>query len=222
MRTTFLLIIALFALAGVRAQKAPDDCSWQSGSKSRKTVKSRSLSDGAKYTNFNRGRAISIDEWFKFTCGLDPTVPDRLPEDSPLVGSETTRVTLRGYLVAARFERDDDHDIHVELAATPDWNDDHVMLEMSAGPQYCRARRQLWNLLRRDRCKGDQCILRKPVEVLVTGYVLVGNPPQGSTAKDFCNFKLARGMKKTADDASHTRGLWRLQPVFSIIRVRAR
>jgi hypothetical protein len=221
MRITIILILALLAFAGVDAQKAPDDCSWQSGSKSRKAVKLRTLKDGTGYTISNHGRPITIDEWFKFTCGLDATVPDKLPEDKPLPGSETTRVTLRGYLVAARFERDDDHDIHVELAATPEWNSDHVVLEMSAGPQYCTARRQLWNLLRRDGCKGDECIMRKPVQVAVTGYLLVGNPPQGTTSRDFCNLKLARGMKKASEE-SHARGLWRLQPVFSVQAIRNR
>lgn len=217
MRTILILITAILTFVAANAQKAPDNCSWQSGSKLRKAVKLRTIKDGTTYTNFNHGQPISIDEWFKFTCSLDSTLPDKLPEDQPLPGSETTRVTLRGYLLAARFERDDDHDIHVELAATPEWSSDHVVLEMSAGREYCKARRQLWNLIRGDGCKGDECILRKPVEVLVTGYVLVGNPPQGAISRDFCNFKLARGMKKDGGE-SQARGLWRLQPVFSVTR----
>lgn len=211
----FFIMIGTFA---VNAQKAPDDCSWESTSKSRKAVKLRSATAGKAYTKLNNGRPLRVDEWFKFTCGLDSTVPEKLPEEAPLAGSETVRVTLRGYLLGARFERDDDHDIHVELAATPDWNSDHVVLEMSAGAEYCKARRQVWNLVRRDGCKSDECILRRPVEVLVTGYVLVGNPPKDAT-KDFCHLKMMRGMKKENGE-SEARGLWRLQPVFSVVEVK--
>jgi hypothetical protein len=72
--------------------------------------------------------------------------------------------------------------------------------------------------LRRDGCLGDSCILRRPVEVLVTGYVLVGNPPKDA-AKDFCHLKMARGMKKENGE-SQARGLWRLQPVFAVTEVK--
>ena len=128
------------------------------------------------------------------------------------------RVTLRGYLLAAKFERDDDHDIHVELGGEPRWNTDHVVLEMSPGAEYCAARRALWNIVRKSGCRGDVCYLRKPVEVIVTGYVLVGNPPQG--ASDYCHMRMERGMRLN-NQPSMVRGLWRLQPVFSLKRVSA-
>jgi hypothetical protein len=218
MKTIFVLSVVLLAAFTGDAQKAPDDCSWPSTSKSRTAVKLRGATAGNSYTKLNEGRPITVEEWFRFTCGLDATVPEKLPDAAPLAGSETVRVTLRGYLLGARFERDDDHDIHVELAATPEWNSDHMVLEMSAGAEYCKARRQVWNLLRRDGCQSDSCILRKPVAVLVTGYVLVGNPPKGA-AKDFCNLKMARGMKKENGE-SQVRGLWRLQPVFSVVEMK--
>jgi hypothetical protein len=95
-------------------------------------------------------------------------------------------------LLGARFERDDDHDIHVEIGASAEWNTDHIVLEMSAGTEYCVARQALWKLVRRDGCQRDQCILRKPVEVIVTGYLLIGNPQQGVT--DYCHASASRGM----------------------------
>ena len=137
MKTAFFALIALLLVPVTMAQKAPDDCAWESTSKSRKVVKLRSENDGAAYTNFNDGRPISLTQWFEMTCKLDSLVPEKLPDDSPIAGAETVRVTVRGYLLAARFERDDDHDIHVELGATPDWLGPHIVLEMSAGPEYC-------------------------------------------------------------------------------------
>ena len=212
----FLLVLAsMFASLTIAQQ--PDDCSWESTSKSRKAIKLRTANDGAAYTDFNAGRPISLDQWFTMTCKLDALVPEKLPDDAPIPGAETVRVTVRGYLLAARFERDDDHDIHVELGATPKWQGPHIILEMSAGPEYCNARQALWKLARRDGCKGDQCFLRKPVQIDVTGFVLIGNPPKDASP-DYCNAKVSRGMRKGKEE-SQVRGLWRLQPVFSVTEV---
>lgn len=211
-----LAILLLTIAAPVSAQLAPDDCSWPSGSGSRKAVKLRTADEGKGYTNYNRGKPITIDQWFKFTCGLDALVPQEIPVDHPIEGAETIRVTLRGYLLGARFMRDGDHDIHVELGAVPDWNTDHVVVEMSAGAEYCAARKALWKLVRKDGCQEDQCLLQKPVEVLVTGYVLVGNPPKGVT--DYCRAVVNRGLHK-GEQESRVRGLWRLQPILSLKKI---
>src|ERR1700755_1504093 len=221
--------------APVNAQLPPDDCSWQSTSEqaagagaqaagaggqsaargpSRKALKLRTAEQGKGYAKYNRGKAITIDEWFKFTCGLDALVPKEIPVDKPIEGAETVRVTLRGYLLSARFMRGGDHDINVELGASPEWDADHVVVEMSAGPEYCDARKALWDLVRKDGCKEDQCVLRNPVEILVTGYVLVGNPQPGVT--DYCHAATGRGMHKGDEQKGHVRGLWRLQPVLSV------
>jgi hypothetical protein len=205
--------------AGICHAQRPDDCSWESTGKSRKAVKLRTTNDGASYTNFNSGQPVTLDQWFEMTCKLDALVPEKLPDDSPIAGAETVRVTIRGYLLAARFERDDDHDVHVELGATPHWHGPHIVLEMSAGPEYCKAREALWRLVLRDGCKGDQCFLRKPVEIDVSGFVLIGNPPKDAP-RDYCNAKVSRGMRKGKEE-SQVRGLWRLQPVFSVKESRA-
>lgn len=206
-----LLLCAMTITAS--AQKAPDDCSWQSGGKSRAAVKLRTVEDGKAYTVYNQGQPISVDEWFKFTCGLDTLMPQQIPADHPIEGAETVRVTLTGYLLGAKFERDGDHDIHAELAASPNWETDHVVLEMSAGNAYCAARQALWKIVKQAGCRGDECILRKPVKVVVTGYVLTGNPQPGVT--DYCHAKMSRGLRK-GNQESRVRGLWRLQPVLSV------
>src|SRR6266498_255064 len=61
----------------------------------------------------------------------------------------------------------------------------------------------------------DTCVMRKPVEVLVTGYLLLGGT-QGT--KNYCNAPSVRGMHK-GDEGSKIRGAWRLQPVFAVRRV---
>src|SRR6266436_6208349 len=106
MKIILVLSLVMLAAFAVNAQKAPDDCSWPSTSKSRKAVKLRGATLGSGYTKLNKGRPVTVEDWFKFTCELDATVPAKLPEDTPLAGSETVRVTLRGYLLGARFERD--------------------------------------------------------------------------------------------------------------------
>jgi hypothetical protein len=200
-----ILLLTFASTASAQTQLPPDDCSWSSVSEqprsvqpargpSRKALKLRTADAGKSYTKYNHGKPITIDKWFTFTCGLDALVPKELPADKPIEGAETMRVTLRGYLLSARFMRDGDHDIGVELGA----------------------RKALWELVRKDGCKEDQCILKKPVEILVTGYVLIGNPPQGVT--DYCHAATGRGMHKGDQQQGHVRGLWRLQPVLSVKR----
>lgn len=241
MKTFVALVVLLLALASnasAQTKLPPDDCSWQSGSgqavsgqaaseqprsarpgsgPSRKALKLRTADAGKGYTRYNRDKPITIEQWFNFTCGLDALVPKEIPADKPIEGAETVRVKLRGYLLSARFMREGDHDIAVELAASPEWNADHVVVEMSAGPEYCAARKALWDLVRKDGCKEDQCVLRKPVEVMVTGYVLIGNPQQGVT--DYCHVSTGRGMHKGDEQQGHIRGLWRLQPVLSVKKI---
>jgi hypothetical protein len=208
---TVLLLLATILLAA-DDQPKPDDCSWENKSKARKSVKTRSAESGKNYLNYNDGKPITIAEWYKFTCSLDAKVPDQIPADSPIEGAETVRVTLRGFLLGAHFERDGDHDMQAEIAASPEWSRDHVLLELAPGKEYCAARHELWQLMRKDGCKTDTCIMRKPVEVLVTGYLLLGGAPG---ARSYCRAPSTRGMRK-GNDGSMIRGGWRLQPVFAV------
>lgn len=227
--SAFLLLTAIPVLC----QLPPDDCSWPAtnetprpsptplpngqmppaGPGSRLAVKTRTAKDGAGYINYNKGKAIDLAEWFKFTCGLNASLPTVIPSDKPIEGLETQKVTVAGYLLTMRFMRTGDHDIAVELGPSADWNTDHMVIEMSAGPEFCPARKALMDLVRKDGCKDDVCILKTPVKISVTGYLLVGNPPPGVT--DLCHVISTRGAKKE-DGVVHVRGIWRLQPVLSI------
>jgi hypothetical protein len=215
MRILIFLLIIPGTLLTAHDQQKPDDCSWENKSKARKSVKTRSAESGKSYDNYNDGKPITIGDWYKLTCSLDSKVPDQISADSPIEGAETVRVTLRGYLLAARFERDGDHDLHAEIGLDPEWDSDHVLLELASGTEYCEARHGLWKLLRKDGCTADECIMRKPIEVLVTGYLLLGGA-QGT--KNYCRAPSARGMHK-GDEGSRIRGAWRLQPVFAVRKV---
>jgi hypothetical protein len=210
----FLFILSALFLAADDTRK-PDDCSWENKSKARKSVKTRSAEVGKSYINYNDGKPITIAEWYKLTCSLDAKVPDQIPADAPIEGAETMRVTVRGYLLGAHFERDGDHDMQAEIAGAPQWNTDHVLLELAPGTEYCGARHDLWQLVRKDGCKTDQCLLRKPVEVLATGYLLLGGAPG---TKNYCQAPGTRGMHK-GNEGSMIRGAWRLQPVFDVRKV---
>jgi hypothetical protein len=61
---------------------------------------------------------------------------------------------VRGFLVAAKFERNQDHDIHVQMAASPEWEQDQLIIEIPAGGKYCPVRKALWALVRADREKS--------------------------------------------------------------------
>ena len=215
MKTIIFLFIFSAVLLAADDPRKPDDCSWENKSKARKSVKTRSAEIGKSYLNYNDGKPIAIAEWYKLTCSLDAKVPDQIPSDAPIEGAETVRVTIRGYLVGAHFERDGDHDMQAEIAAGPEWNSDHILLELAPGTEYCKARHGLWQLVRKDGCKADQCILRKPVEILATGYLLLGGA-QGT--KTYCQAPGTRGMHK-GNEGSKIRGAWRLQPVFAVRRV---
>jgi hypothetical protein len=215
MKTIIFLLISSAILLAADDQRKPDDCSWENKSKARKFVKTRSAEVGKSYINYNDGKPITIAEWYKLTCSLDAKVPEQIPADAAIEGAETMRVTLHGYLLGAHFEREGDHDMQAEIAAGPEWNTDHVLLELAPGTEYCPARHSLWQLVRKDGCKTDQCILRKPVEVLVTGYLFVGGA-QGT--KNYCQAPSTRGMHK-GSEGSMIRGAWRLQPVFAVRRV---
>ena len=215
MKPIIVLLILATILFAAEDKRKPDDCSWENKSKARKSVKTRSAEVGKSYINYNDGKPITIAEWYKLTCSLDAKVPDPIPADAPIQDAETIRVTLRGYLLGAHFERDGDHDMQAEIAAGPQWNADHVLLELAPGAEYCKARHDLWQLVRKDGCKTDECFMRKPVEVFVTGYLLVGGA-QGT--KNYCQAPSTRGMHK-GTEKSMIRGAWRLQPVFAVKKV---
>ena len=141
---------AALCVSLVLCGKEPDDCTLQFKGKARKAVKLRSAAAGANYTSHNSGNPVTVSEWFQLVCSLDPKVPNKVPKSKAIAGAETVRVTLRGYLLAARFERSEDQDIHAEIGAKPEWQTEHVIVEVPPGPGFCDARKALWGFVRKD------------------------------------------------------------------------
>jgi hypothetical protein len=87
--------------------------------KRRKDVKLRTVEDGKHYSTINGGQPISVAEWLTMACStFDPETVGKTLKDSPITGVETQTVTIEGFLMAARFENGEDHDIHAEIATS--------------------------------------------------------------------------------------------------------
>lgn len=150
---TYAIVLILLALPAF-AQKPTDDCSWEYEGSSRASVKNR-LPPRRGYRVVNGGRHITVQQWYDLVCGFAPRVPDKrdISEEDPIPVLETVKVTRKGYLLAAKFERGEDHDIHAEIRGTQEWEGPHVVVELAPLPEYCTIRKKLWDLVRKDRQK---------------------------------------------------------------------
>ncbi len=188
------------------APQAPDDCNLQFNGTDRRRVKLRTVADGAGYFNVNGGRPIDVSGWFREVCALDANVParNRISQTTPLDNIETRRVTVRAFLLGAKYESGSaDHDIHAEIGAVADWDTDHVVVEIPPGQTYCNPRTTLWGLVKEDARRarvrsGNRHILSRPVEILVTGYVFLDSAhiQARSGRADFCVQNGGRGIRK--------------------------
>src|SRR5437867_9104644 len=97
------LLVVLITLPAL-AQEAADDCNNSFKGKDRKKVKLRTAANGATYQNFNNGNPIALDDWFKMTCSFDPNLPKKVLGSKPIKGLETVKVTIRGFLLGAKYE----------------------------------------------------------------------------------------------------------------------
>ena len=177
-------VVAVGATALWRAQlkrlndRMPDDPSWRYHRGSRVPVKARTVRDGANYTVFNGGKPISVTRYFDLVRSLEPKLPKKVPNNKAMRGIETIRVTVRGYLVEAHFQRKGDKDMHATMSATPDFNTTRLTTELPPGPQYQQARHTLWQLVRQDigpapstSFQADKWVFKNPPRVQVIGYV---------------------------------------------------
>lgn len=217
-----------------RAADAPDDCSLEFNGQARKAVKLRTEADGTGYETRNGGQPITVSEWFHWVCSgsLNHQVPDSgdIPGDAAMDGIETTRVKLRGYLLAAKFESGTaDHDIHAEIGESADWESPHVVVEVPPGPDYCEQRKALWKIVRDDMNAAgvhrSQWILENPVKVEFEGYLFLDVVEPYHICKNpggwnWCDRNGGRGLHKDHGD-SQVRGCWELHPVLAVRRVDA-
>src|ERR1051325_8045448 len=207
------------------AQKmAPDDCKWKANAIDRKKVKNRAP-DPNRYPKFNGGNPISVEKFYKHVCLLDEPARTDVPNNKPIEGLETETITVKGFLLAAKFERGEDHDIHAQIGDSADWDTDQLIVEISAGRGFCEIRKTLCDLMRKDRlirprpdrsltCGTDTCKFAEPPEVIVTGYLFLDahHIRKTSISEGYCNDNGGRGLAK--DGVDNVRGLWELHPVI--------
>src|SRR5262245_5036010 len=123
MRALSAIVLAAMLAAITQAQAFSNDCSLSFKGSYRKAVKNRKAADGTNYTNHNNGNAIKVADWFNLVCGFDPQLKGKSITTSTNVidGIETTKVSLEGFLLGARFERNvhtgdgKDNDFHIEI-----------------------------------------------------------------------------------------------------------
>ena len=193
-----------------------ENCDLTFAGSSRKDVKLRPVEDGKQYSAINNGQPISVAEWLTMACStFDPETVGKAIKDSPIKGVETQTVTIEGFLMAARFENGEDHDIHAEIADEPVWSSEnhHVIVEIPPGEAYCAARKQLWDLVAGSLKHGkNYAVLNYGPKIAVTGYVFLDTGHGGS---HFCTNSGGRGIKDSSGH-SDVRGLWEVHPVLDV------
>jgi hypothetical protein len=149
-------------------------------------------------------------------CSFDPKLKGKKITTNVIKGIETVKVTLEGFLLGAKFERNvhtgdgKDNDFHIEISDSKKWQSKHVIVEVPPGPEYCDARKQIFDIVRADGCGGDKCILKTPVKIRVTGFVFL----DGAHDK---TCKIKRGM--VVGGVSGADGAWEIHPVLKVERV---
>lgn len=195
----------------------PDDSSWAYAGSDRAAAKTRS----AKVVNaYKSVGPLTLPAFYKLVKALNSKVPDKAPLDA-MPGIEDVKVTVKAYMIAIRFERGEDHDLHCQIAATPSGNDPQLIVEVPAAPDFIAARKVLWDLVRADaapRAGSDTYVMKKPVLISVTGALLLDahHRPKGATDLDVDNG--GRGIP--VGGKNRVQGLWEIHPVTSVAVVK--
>src|SRR5262249_13959560 len=185
MRILSALALAMAMAAITQAQAFSDDCSFSFTGSYRKAVKNRKAADGATYTSHNNGNAITVAKWFNLVCGFDPKLRgNNITTSTKVINDvETVKVALEGFLLGANFERNvrprdgKDNDFHIEISDSRKWKSKHVIVEVPPGPEYCDARKQIFDIIQADGCGGGRGIFKKTRKIRVNGLVVFDGAP---------------------------------------------
>jgi hypothetical protein len=212
------------SLASAQPADAGCDLGW-GGGQSREKVKNRKPSDGANYTKHgSQAQPLSIADWFNVTCKLnqDPSLPLIVPDSKETVmpGIETNTVTVDGYIVALKW--DNDNDLHIQISPQAKFIDGQILVEIPAMQEYCDARTTVWDLIHQDEkkggnkvAKGKGRIMKTPVHVVVTGFVFFDGH-HGDT-KNGCTKPHISGIHGPGRTTSPIQGLWEIHPVTKLV-----
>jgi hypothetical protein len=102
---TSLVILGLFTSLSF-PQTKPDSCTIKSLAKDRRSVKNRTPAKGEDYRVINNGNPITIPAFYDLVCGFADQLPNKkdISQTTPIDDFETVTVTVRGFLLAAKFE----------------------------------------------------------------------------------------------------------------------
>jgi hypothetical protein len=217
-----LLLACVLPSPVTLAQDPSPGCDLGFDGSARSSAKNRKPSDGAGYdVHGDINNPLSIAEWFTLTCSLDkkPGLPLKVKDtQATLPGIETTTVTVKGFVVAAKW--DADNDLHVQLAPTAKFTKGQIIVEIPPLAEFCDARTQMWNLIHEDEkaggnkvAKGKGRIMKKPFLVEVTGFVFFdGHHGDTKNGCSKAHISGIHGKFKT----SPIKGLWEIHPAINL------
>ena len=103
-----------------------------------------------------------------------------------------------------------DNDFHVEMSDNSKWKSKHVIVEVPPGPEYCEARKQIFDIVKQDGCGSDRCILKTPIKIQVTGFIFLD-----AFHRKTC--KIKRGL--IVGGVSGAQGAWEIHPLLEVKKV---
>jgi hypothetical protein len=216
-----LLSIAIGLLGNGTTLAGQDEtgCHSRSTSHDCATAKNRQPRVSENHDVKGAPTALTLGEFFDLTCQLNEEFDDivgRQPDTIP--GAETAKVTVHAYLLAVRWEKDD-NDLHVQIERKPKWTRDQLVVEIPAGPDFDGPRTIAFNAVIDDAEKyvrntiHDGHIMRHRLPVQVTEFFSFDGSHGNTT--DGCDRNGGRGTQLTFKD-SPARGLWEIPPVIDI------
>jgi len=225
-----LLLSGLCASASL-PQTKPDSCTIKSLANDRKSVKNRTAAKGEDYRVINNGDPITIPAFYDLVCGFADQLPNKkdISQTKPIDDFETVTVTVRGFLLAAKFESGEDRDIHAQIAGDANPESDQLIVEVPAGRSFCDARKALWAFVKDDRKKAGKKAsvnswrLLDPPEILVTGFLFLDahHIKKSLTKDEWCTDGGGRGLQFPTGSGKKTKsfvkGLWEIHPITAIV-----
>jgi hypothetical protein len=211
---------------------AADDCTLPFAGSYRKSIKLRKADLG--YQKYNNGKPINLNQWFDLTKQLSQqlgTSRSSIPDTRVMKNVEDIQVTLKGYLLAVRFEKHStpsdgkDNEFHIEVGETPKWKSPHIVVEAATGKISCSARKAAWSLALNDskldkRKPTSLRIFANPPEVLITGYIFVDgfHAHKAMTPSKWAHDSGGRGITvKKLGLGSQVNGLFEIHPVTALV-----
>jgi hypothetical protein len=217
-RLLFYITIGLLGAGTPLLGQHETGCNSEFTGHDRAEAKNRPPSAGAGYDVKGAPTPLTLDELFGLTCQLNNQLDDVVSRTADTVpGVETVKVTVRAYLLAVRWEAD--NDLHVQIGPKPKWTRGQLVVEIPAGQDFCGPRTTVFDAVTGDvENHGGNTIhkghiMRDKIPVDVTGFLFF-DASHGNTT-DGCDKNGGRGIKGTFKD-SPVRGLWEIHPVIDV------